>query len=343
MGRNRGRRLVVRLVPVATVVAMLSTVGVGAARASLASPLPVLTSLLMSPSTASIVQGQSQQFTAVGVLSDGTLQPLTNGLTWTTSPPSVGSVSPIGLVNGLSAGVESVTATAPAGLLGLLSPLTGTATLAVLPVLTAIALAPTNPSIGPGQLQQFTATGLFSNGSTENITDAVSWTSLSSALASVSGTGLATGLAPGVDAIVATAPAGLSAGPLAGLVSPVAGSVPLTVSGSPPPTPSSPSFGLSPASGKKRSVVTSTGADFPPGAPVVVRYLTGTRARSTSLCQAVVSSDGTFSCSGAIPGGRRSGRLGTHTVTAAVANSGASSAVFDLLRGVAGRRTPAAP
>ncbi len=231
MGNRRALRAAALLLPVVMVGGMLVTLDAGTADASGSLGLPALSSISLAPTVTSIVQGQTQQFTATGLLSNGTVQTITSALTWSASSPSVATVSPTGFVNGLSAGVESITATAPAGFLGLLSPLTGTATLDVLPVLSSITVTPSVGSLTQGQTQQLTATGLFSNGTIQTITNDVTWSSATSTLASVSNTGLATGLLPGADTITATAPAGLLTGPLAGLPSPLSGAASLNVLG----------------------------------------------------------------------------------------------------------------
>ncbi len=298
--------------------------------------MPILDSITVSPSVASIVQGQTQQFTATGLFSDGTLQTITNDLMWSgsSSSGSVASVDPTGLVNGLSAGEESITATAPAGLLGLLSPLTGTAILTVLPVLDSITMSPSFASLTEGQTQQFSATGLFSNGTTQIITNDLTWSSASGALASVTNTGLATGLAPGLDTITATAPAGLPTGPLAGLLTPLTSAANLTVLGGSSGSPS-PLFTMTPTTGKKRAVVAAQGSNFSPGGTVVVTYLSGLHAKkraTTVLCQATVATDGTFSCGGTIPRASRSGKKGSHTIVATESSAAQGTTIFTLLR-----------
>jgi hypothetical protein len=69
--------------------------------------------------------------------------------------------------------------------------------------LKSITVTPTNPSIAVGATQQFVATGQFSNGSTENLTDAVTWSSSIPGVASISATGLASALGAGQTVIKA--------------------------------------------------------------------------------------------------------------------------------------------
>jgi CSLREA domain-containing protein len=58
--------------------------------------------------------------------------------------------------------------------------------------LTSITVTPTNPSIGEGLTEQFTATGTYSDGSTQDITRFVAWASATPAVATIDASGLAT-------------------------------------------------------------------------------------------------------------------------------------------------------
>jgi uncharacterized protein YjdB len=85
--------------------------------------------------------------------------------------------------------------------------LTGTATInytVTAPVLQSIAVTPANPSIAAGTTKQFTATGTYSDNSTQNLTNQVTWASSNTAAATVDNTGLATGTATGTASISAT-------------------------------------------------------------------------------------------------------------------------------------------
>jgi Bacterial Ig-like domain (group 2) len=78
--------------------------------------------------------------------------------------------------------------------------------------LSSIAITPSEPSIGTGAQQSFTAVGTFSDGSTQRLAS-VMWESSSSATATISGDdtnpGVANGLAQGTNTITASA-AGVS-------------------------------------------------------------------------------------------------------------------------------------
>ena len=71
------------------------------------------------------------------------------------------------------------------------------------PVLTSITVAPTNPSIGVGTPQQFTATGNYSDGSHQDLTNTATWTSSIPSVATINSSGLATAVAAGSTTIKA--------------------------------------------------------------------------------------------------------------------------------------------
>ena len=97
------------------------------------------------------------------------------------------------------------------------------------PVLQSIAVTPLNPSIVVGGQQQFTATGTYSDGSHQDLTNSATWTSSILSVATINTTGLATGIAAGSTTIQAavglingstslTVTAGFSVSPRAAVV-----------------------------------------------------------------------------------------------------------------------------
>ena len=70
--------------------------------------------------------------------------------------------------------------------------------------LASIAVTPANPTISSPGSQQFMATGTYSDGSTQNITNQVTWASSSTAVATVNASGLVTAVSPGTTTISAT-------------------------------------------------------------------------------------------------------------------------------------------
>jgi len=289
----------------------------------------VLTAITVSPSVASLAEGATQQFTATGLYSDLSTKNLTDSVTWSSAQGLLATVSNAvgsqGLATGLLPGVDTVTATDPSTLLS------GLGALTVLPaVLTAITVSPSVASVAEGATQQFTATGLYSDLSTKNLTDSVTWSSAQGLLATVSNAvgsqGLATGLLPGVDTVTATDPSTL----LSGL-----GALTVLSTLLPPPSPTSPVLTMTPGSGSARTGVVAHGADFVPGQLVTVTYMSGLRARkraSAVLCSTTVDAQGTFSCGGTIPRRHRSGKRGQHPVVATEPSNTKGTTIFTLFK-----------
>src|SRR5205823_8423640 len=71
-------------------------------------------------------------------------------------------------------------------------------------VLQSIAVTPANPNVTKGQTEQFTATGTFSDSSTQDLTSQATWASATPAVATITAAGLATGAGAGTSTISAT-------------------------------------------------------------------------------------------------------------------------------------------
>jgi uncharacterized protein YjdB len=156
----------------------------------------VLTSISVTPATASVAAGYTQQFTATGTYSNGSTQNLTSSVTWTSSATGIATINRGGLASSVTPGSATITASSGS--------ITGSATLTVTTaVLTAIAVTPATASVAAGYTQQFTATGTYSNGSTRNLTSTAQWASSATGVVTVNSAGLATSVAPGTATITA--------------------------------------------------------------------------------------------------------------------------------------------
>jgi len=69
-----------------------------------------MTSITVTPTSAVIVLGNSQPFTATGNFSDGTTENLTTQVAWSSSDVNVATIGPSGLA--ISAGTGTTTITA---------------------------------------------------------------------------------------------------------------------------------------------------------------------------------------------------------------------------------------
>jgi VCBS repeat protein/Big-like domain-containing protein len=173
----------------------LSILSVSCGGGSKSTPTVTLQSISVTPANGTVAAGLTQQYTATGSYSDGSMKPVA-GVTWSTSDSTVATISSAGLLTSLKPGSVNVTATSGAvsGKTGLT---VGTATLV------SISVAPMSAIIPPTQTQQFTATGNYTDGSTMDLTGSVGWTSSTPTIASVSSSGLAMGIAPGSTMIQA--------------------------------------------------------------------------------------------------------------------------------------------
>jgi len=160
--------------------------------ASLTVAQAALVSIAVSPATASISKGSTQQYSAVGTYTDATTQTLTSSVTWTATTGA--TISASGMATGSAAGTSTITATT--------GTIQGTASLTVQPAaLVSIAVSPASASIAKGTTQQFSAVGTYSDGTTQTLTSAV-WSA--TAGATITTGGLATGSAVGSSTITAT-------------------------------------------------------------------------------------------------------------------------------------------
>jgi uncharacterized protein YjdB len=95
------------------------------------------------------------------------------------------------------------------------------------PLAVSLSISPVTQSIAVNQTAQFTALGVFGHGShpssTQDLTDSVTWTSSTPAVATISATGIATGLSAGTTTITAS---------INGFTGVVSSTASLTVSGS---------------------------------------------------------------------------------------------------------------
>ena len=133
-----------------------------------------VTSVAVSPASTSIPLGYQQQFTATGTFNDGSTHDITNNVYWSSSDPTKITIIASGYATGVAVTSTAVTITATDKLQGK----QGTATATVnAGNLVSIAIAPTATNLAVGTSRQYVATGTFTNGSTRNITNQVSWTS----------------------------------------------------------------------------------------------------------------------------------------------------------------------
>jgi uncharacterized protein YjdB len=154
-----------------------------------------LTSISVAPPTISLAAGTRQQFTATGNFDDGSTQ-LLSSVAWSSSAQNVATINSSGLASGVAVGTANINATSGS--------VTGSANVTVTAAtLVSLAVTPANSGMPVGASKQFTATGTFSDSSTEDMTASVSWGSSNATTATISASGLATSFATGTTKISA--------------------------------------------------------------------------------------------------------------------------------------------
>ncbi|HEX4487104.1 MAG TPA: Ig-like domain-containing protein [Terriglobales bacterium] len=176
-----------------------------------------VTTLTVTPAVRSVAKGLTTQFTASAVLSDSSTQDVTTSAVWNSSAQSVATVNSSGLAGGVTQGTSSITAQYGGQ--------TGAAGLTVTsPTLVSVAVGPPSLSIPLGTAQQLTATAIYSDGSTGDITNFVTWSSSPTGVATIDASGMAHGISKA--AFTATATSGAQNGHLTGaVVDPIASQI----------------------------------------------------------------------------------------------------------------------
>jgi len=157
---------------------------------------PQLQSIAISPANPSLAPGLSLQFDALGSYSDNSTHDLTTSATWSTGTPTVATINPSGLATAVASGTTTVSAA--------LGSFNGSTSVTVAQSLVSIQVNPQNPSGAVGTVQPFTAIGTFANGSQQDVTASVTWTSSSPTVATIGANGAANCVAAGQATITAT-------------------------------------------------------------------------------------------------------------------------------------------
>ncbi|SIO59718.1 Ig-like domain (group 2) [Singulisphaera sp. GP187] len=200
-----------------------ATLGSASGTTNLTVTAPVVVSIAVTPAAPSLAKGLSQQFTATGTYSDQTTQDVTGLVVWASSPQTTATITSGGLARGAALGTATITAT--------LGSVIGTTELTVTaPVVVSIAVTPATPSLAKGSSQQFTATGTYSDQTTQDLTGLVAWVSGTPSTVVITSGGLATGAALGTSTITAML-SGVSGSSVLTVTAPVVVSIAVTPTG----------------------------------------------------------------------------------------------------------------
>jgi hypothetical protein len=156
----------------------------------------VITQVEILPPGPSTQLGVPRQLNAVATFDDGSILNVTAVATWASASAGIATVSTAGLVTPVATGTVDITAT--------YGGVTGRTQFIVEPAtLVSIAVLPPQQQVPAGLGQPFQAFGVYSDGTSQNITGIAAWSSSNTAVAVVSNSppGIATGVSPGTAII----------------------------------------------------------------------------------------------------------------------------------------------
>lgn len=153
-------------------------------------------SLNIDPSSLILANGTSGKLTATAIFSDGSSVDVSNQTTWSSDDAGVASVDDSGLVTATGVGNATITGDYDGN--------TQTATVNVTSAtLSTISVSPATASVANGLTRQFTATANFSDGTSQNVTSGVTWSSSNTGTATIDTLGLASAQNTGTTVITA--------------------------------------------------------------------------------------------------------------------------------------------
>lgn len=154
-------------------------------------PVVAVTGVSVSPTTATVGLGTTQQLNATIAPANATNQ----NVIWTSSNTAVATVNASGLVTAVATGTATITVKTVDGN----KTATSAITVSTIPV-SSVSVSPTTASLYAGNTQQLTATVSPTNATNKNVT----WSSSNTAIATVNSSGLVTAVAAGTASITAT-------------------------------------------------------------------------------------------------------------------------------------------
>lgn len=143
--------------------------------------------ITVTPANPTVAKGLTQAFTATATWEDGSTVDMSTQVTWTSTNTSVATVSATGMAATNTVGTTTITATMPGGGLtaGGAKIIGNTSLTVTAPTVVSVAVTPTNPALELGANEQLTATGTFTDGSLQDLTQSASWSSSDAAVARV--------------------------------------------------------------------------------------------------------------------------------------------------------------
>ncbi|MBJ6727719.1 Ig-like domain-containing protein [Geomesophilobacter sediminis] len=149
-----------------------------------------LVRVAVTPADQALPLGTSRQFTATGTYSDGSVRDVTAAATWTSSAPTVAGVGNAagvaGKVSALAVGVGTITATVPVTIPAPGAVVATTGVTVTPATLISLALNPIDFTLPLGTTRTLMATGTYSDGTTQDLSRSVTWSSSAPDVAQVS-------------------------------------------------------------------------------------------------------------------------------------------------------------
>ncbi|WP_063646316.1 Ig-like domain-containing protein [Aliivibrio fischeri] len=155
----------------------------------------VVERIQISPAAASLAKGNRQQYTALGFYSDDTSRDISSEVSWRSSATTVATISEQGMAVGVDVGETIVSAVKDGVVSNRANLIVSEA------VLESIIISPINASIIKGSILQHAATGIYSDGASQDLTREVSWRSSDTSIATISEAGVAVGVDVGSSTI----------------------------------------------------------------------------------------------------------------------------------------------
>jgi trimeric autotransporter adhesin len=145
---------------------------------------PTLSSIAFGQPTPSVAKGATFQMQAIGTYSDNTTKDITSKVTWTSSDTNLFTVNSAGLITGANLTTAGSLPTVKAALGTVSATTTVTVTTAALTSITVDGNA--SPSIATtGGTALYTATGHYSDNSTQSLTNSATWDSSDKTVATI--------------------------------------------------------------------------------------------------------------------------------------------------------------
>ena len=174
-----------------------ATMSSQSAHSALTVQAPAMTAIQITPSSLSVPLGSNQQLTATATYTDGSTGNVTSSVTWSSNASSIATVSAAGLVQSVAKGSFTISAV-NGSTTGSLTGAVGNA------IIHSIQVSPSSASIPNGANQTFSATAVYTDGSTQDVTTSATWLSSNTGVASMSSSGIATSAGQGSSQISAS-------------------------------------------------------------------------------------------------------------------------------------------